>query len=142
MPSTAFIHGPHNYPHGWFEPDPKAKCSEGDPTPKLDPACGTLFMPEKDAKKQQKLYGAYAEKLMGHMDAKIPRTARNYIQLKRPLKLPTDSDTYWLAMAYQLSWTSFILCEYVDAFHPLLKIATAPNFKEFKKAIDQLPDIQ
>ena len=116
---------------------------EGYQPPMLNPKKGTIFAPDKNATTQHGIYADRADTLMVHMEACIPAEAWEHIQLDRELKVPIHRHTHdhWIAMAYHLSLVSFVLCEYVDANHPLLKIATSPNFKAFKKAVDALPEV-
>lgn len=116
---------------------------EGYLPPMPDPKNGNIFAPDKEATSQHRIYADRADTLMVHMEACIPAEAWEHIQLDRELKVPIHGHTHdhWIAMAYHLNLVSFVLSEYVDAHHPLLKIATSPNFKAFKKAVDALPEV-
>jgi len=99
----------------------------------INPLIGTLMVPK--SKPQKKLYPALAEKLMNAVDASIPREKRDFLRFPCTLKGPP---LIHFALAHQLSLCVFLLSEYVDADHPLVKIATLTDFDEFRAAVEAL----
>ena len=131
LPMFTVITSSADYPYGSFASHPMTGSTNGYP-PRIDPALGAIIEPTYE------LYDAYPElarKLTKAMAAVTPAEKAALVDVDlRSASNATISSMYSLSMA------AFILSEYVDRDHPLIKIATLTDFGEFKSAVDALSE--
>jgi hypothetical protein len=130
-----FIFSEDDYPYGADGCDPKTGSPKGYP-PKPNPADGMVIKPYTKIHKKE--YPALAEKLVDAMERVIfdtPGGVHGFVDVE----LETFPCKY-IDMASHLTLHTFILGEYVDSNHPLLKIATLSVFKDFKAAVNALKE--
>jgi hypothetical protein len=129
--ATVIITSSADYPHGSFDSHPMTGSTNGYP-PRIDPALGAIIEPTDE------LYDAYprlAWKLTSAIAAVTPADKSALVNVDlRSGSNATISSMYYLSMA------AFILSEYVDRDHPLIKIATLVDYNEFASAVDALPE--
>lgn len=104
--------------------------------PLINPKLGKVIRPTTCARPEDKSeYCEYACKLIVCMEAATPAGLKEHV-------LQVRLDRSYRYSEYQceasLLAATFILSEYVDEDHPLVKIATLTNWGEFKAAVDAL----
>jgi hypothetical protein len=130
MAKITIIRSARDYPHGAFMCNAKTFSEEGE-APKIHPKHGMIIQPSN--KSQKAAYPQLAENLLDAMWAAIPAEKWSYLQVEL-----NSTGNRCVDMASHLSLYAFVLSEYVDPEHPLLKIATLYEFSEFKKAVNAL----
>ena len=96
--------------------------------PLLDPSIGEILVPGSS----DKLYTPLAIKLSHAMHKAVPVFPR-----LQDCEMRTPSNATLSAM-YDLSMAAFILAEFGDREHELLRIATMESFAEFERAVSAL----
>ena len=99
--------------------------------PLLDPSVGEIIVPGS-SDYQYKMYAPLAKKLSRAMCKAVP-----VFPMLQGCDMRTPSSAS-LSAVYDLSMAAFILAEYGDREHVLLKIATTESFAAFEKAVSAL----
>lgn len=136
MFDAKIISSSEDYPHGAFDCHPMTGSTNGYP-PKMNPALGEIYTPDDCACTREQCYVEYpalARRLAEAMNSAMP--ADTLAVLRLDMRTPSNDAA---SAAYSLSSAAFLLSEYVDAQHPLIKIATLATFDEFKAAVSALP---
>jgi hypothetical protein len=99
--------------------------------PLLDPSIGVIHVPGS-SDYQHKVYTPLAIKLSHAMHKAVPVFPK-----LQDCEMRTPSNATLSAM-YDLSMAAFILAEFGDREHELLRIATMESFAEFERAVSAL----
>jgi hypothetical protein len=116
------------YPYGALFCHPRTDSINGYP-PLVNPALGAIYIPTS-VKSEYEEYPGLVKTLVQAMSRAIPGGMGAHLNIE--LRTPSN-DT--LNAAFDLSCTAFVLAEFVDEAHPLVKVATHVTFAEFKAAI-------
>jgi hypothetical protein len=125
--SKLVIESYEDFPYGSYTTHPMTNSSNGYP-PKLNPERGDIYIP--DTEDEHNAYPALASKLTNVINAFIPEETHALVQFESRLQ-----STPVAAEMYSLSTAAFKLDYYIDSNHPLLKIATLTDFREFEAAV-------
>ena len=125
--SKLVIESCEDFPYGSYATHHMTGSAYGYP-PKLNPERGNIYAPDIEC--EHKAYPALASKLTNAINAFIPEEIHALVQYESRLQSNPVA-----AEEYSLSAAAFKLDYYIDSNHPLLKIATLTDFREFEAAV-------